>query len=170
MKLARIALVLGCCSAGGIVLSTIHPWGNPRTAVNSDAPLLETSDVPGGVRSILEEKCADCHSERTKYPIYTRVAPITWMIDRDVSKAREALNMSRWQNYSASDQISELTKVASEVHSGEMPPGRYLLLHPQARLSATDQQLVYDWAKAERKRLRVGLSSKSNSPEELKTR
>lgn len=163
MKLVRIVLMLGCSCAGSIVLSTIHPWGNPRMAVGPNAPLLESSDVPSPVQSILEAKCADCHSERTRYPVYTHLAPVSWMIDRDVQRAREALNMSRWQNYSSSDRINELTRIASEVHNDRMPPRRYLLLHPSAHLSLADQQLVYDWAKAERKRLRVGLTTESNN-------
>jgi hypothetical protein len=68
--------------------------------------------------------------------------------------ARQAFNMSQWRDYSAGDQISVLTKIASEVHNDQMPPQRYLLIHRQAHLSPEDRQLVYDWAKSERKRLR----------------
>lgn len=164
MKPAAIVLVLGCVSAGSIVLSTIHPWGNPRDSAGINAPLMENGQVPSDVQSILETKCGSCHSERTRYPIYSRLAPASWMLDRDIQMARGHFNMSRWRDYSAGDRISMLTKIASEVHNDQMPPRRYLLIHPQAHLSPAEQQLVYDWARSERKRIRAEFNESSAQP------
>lgn len=164
MKPATIVLVLGCLSVGSITLSTIHPWGNPRDTPGINASLMENSEMPNDVQSILETRCSDCHSERTRYPIYSRLAPISWMLDRDVQTARRHFNMSQWRDYSAADRIGILTKIASEVHNDQMPPRRYLLIHPQAHLSPSDQQLVYDWARSERKRLRAESGNNSAQP------
>ena len=164
MKPATIALALGCLSVGSIALSAIHPWGNPRETTGINPPLLENSEIPTEVHSILETKCGDCHSERTRYPVYSRLAPVSWMLDRDVQMARRALNMSRWRDYSTVDRISALTKIASEVHNDQMPPRRYLLIHPLAHLSPAEQQRVYDWARSERKRLRADSSNSSDQP------
>src|SRR4029077_9359982 len=98
MNLARIQLALGCTFALGIALSTVHPWGNPCAGIDPNAPLMGTSQVPGNVRMILETKCGDCHSEKTRYPIYAHFAPVSWMIDRDVHQGRSDLNMSQWQS------------------------------------------------------------------------
>ena len=141
------------------VLSTIHPWGNLR----ADAPsttLLDGSAVPPNVHAVLDQKCADCHSENTHWPAYSRIAPASWLIERDVHDGRTHLNLSEWQHYSAEDQVTLLNRIAAEVRSGQMPVKRYLVLHPQARLSAEEQQLVYDWAKAERKQIRKQLAAK----------
>ena len=149
----RRLLRLGVLIAGIIVLSTIHPWGNLRAAAPSTS-LLDGSAVPTNVRDVLEQKCADCHSENTHWPAYSRVAPASWLIERDVHDGRSHLNLSQWQHYSAEDQATLLNRIAAEVRSGQMPVKRYLVLHPQARLSPEEQQLVYDWAKAERKQIR----------------
>ena len=142
-----------------IVLSTIHPWNDLRAAASSTG-LLDGSNVPPNVRDVLENKCADCHSENTHWPIYSRVAPASWLIERDVHEGRSHLNLSQWQHYSAEDQATLLNRIAAEVRSGQMPPKRYLVLHPQARLSPEGQQLLYDWAKAERKQIRKQLAAK----------
>ena len=54
--------------------------------------------------------------------------------------------------------IDLLSRIASEVRSGQMPVRHYLILHPQARLSPAEQQLIYDWAKTERRQLRKQLA------------
>ena len=149
----NIALGVVIALALVIALSTIHPWGDLRAAAPSTA-LLDGSAVPPNVRHVLEAKCADCHSENTHWPAYSRVAPASWLIERDVHDGRSHLNLSQWQHYSAEDQATLLNRIAAEVRSGQMPVKRYLVLHPQARLSTDEQQLIYDWAKAERKQIR----------------
>ena len=148
-----IALGVVIALALVIVLSTIHPWGDLRAGSDSTA-LLEGSAVPPNVRQVLEQKCADCHSENTHWPAYSRVAPASWLIERDVHDGRSHLNLSEWQHYGAENQATLLNRIAAEVRSGQMPVKRYLVLHPHARLSPDEQQLIYDWAKAERKSIR----------------
>jgi hypothetical protein len=162
MERAKLELTLGCLFAASIALSTIHPLGNPRTGAQPGAPVLEGVDMPERVRTALESKCGDCHSQNTRYPLYSHLAPLSWMIDRDVHEGRESLDMSRWQLYNIQDRINELTRMASEVRSGQMPPRTYVMLHPKARLSPEEQKLLYDWAKSERKHLRGALSPGSD--------
>jgi cytochrome c len=170
MGRAELELTLGCLFAASIALSTIHPLGNPRTGIQPGAPVLEGTEVPERVRTILEAKCGDCHSKNTRYPLYSHLAPVTWMIDREVRDGRASLDMSRWQSYNIDDRINALTRMASEVHSKQMPPRTYVLLHPHERLSPEEQRLIYDWAKSERKHLRGALSPGSEqSPVDLRT-
>jgi cytochrome c len=157
MNLVKIELALGCMFAASIALSTVHPWGNPRSGIQPDAPLLQGSDVPDRVRSTLEVKCGDCHSEKTRYPFYSHLAPASWMIERDVHEGRSNLDLSLWQSYRDETRIYVLSRIASEVHSGQMPPGMYVVLHPRNRLSPQEEQLIYDWARSERKRIRQSL-------------
>jgi cytochrome c len=154
MNLAKIELTLGCLFALSIALSTIHPLGNPRAGAQPGAPLLNGTDVPDSVRTVLEAKCGNCHSEKTRYPLYSHLAPVSWIIDRDVREGRNSLDMSRWQTYSVENQINALSRIASEVHAGQMPPRMYVLLHPGAKLSSPEENLIYGWAKSERKSLR----------------
>lgn len=172
MNPARIAFAFCAAFAASIALSLVHPWGNPRSSVQPDAPLLEGSAVPEDVRHVLATKCADCHSESTHFPAYTRLAPASWLIERDVHEGRSHLDMSQWQHYSLESQADLLARIASEARSGQMPVKQYLILHPKARLSPQEQQLIYDWAKAERKRIRkqlAGQPGKSLADERIKT-
>jgi cytochrome c len=164
MSRAKIELVCGCLFAASIALATVHPWRNPRSGLERGASLLQGSNVPEDVRRALEKKCGDCHSANTHYPVYTRLAPVSWMIERDVHQGRSAFDMSRWQEYTHDNQIGLLTRIGSESRSGEMPLKPYLLLHPDNRLTPHEQQLIYDWTKAERRRIRQQFSGSPDKP------
>ena len=48
------------------------------------------------VISVLRRACYDCYSNETVWPWYSRVAPVSWVIARDVHEGRAALNFSTW--------------------------------------------------------------------------
>lgn len=164
MKLKKPACVLAGILITSIVLSAVHPFGNPRSSAHSGDLLLEGSQVPGDVRSTLQRKCGDCHSENTRYPLYSHLAPVSWVIDHDIVVGRERFDMSRWRLYGVEGQIDALTRMASEVHTGQMPPKNYVRVHPRSQLSPEEEQRVYEWAKSERRRLRQELSSNVVKP------
>jgi cytochrome c len=139
--------------ATSIALSFAHPWGDVRSS-SLGHPILEGADVPFEVRHVLETKCADCHSGNTNWPAYSRFAPVSWAIELDVHQGRTHLDLSQWQRYDRETRIDLLSKIGSEARSGEMPVKQYLLFHPHAKLSSSEQQLLYDWAKSERKLLK----------------
>jgi cytochrome c len=99
-------------------------------------------------------KCGDCHSDNTRWPLYSKVAPVSWLVEHDVHEGRATLNLSRWESYSVEMQASLLSRIASEARSGQMPLKQYVQLHPEMRLSGPEQQQIYDWARSERKRLK----------------
>ncbi len=130
-------------------LSLIHPWGNLRASAGAD--FLAAS--PQQVRATLAQKCGDCHSDRTQWPAYSRLAPVSWLVEHDVHEGREHLNFSSWEQYTLEARIDLLSKISSELRQRKMPLSKYLLLHPEARLSDAESKLIIDWAKAERRRL-----------------
>lgn len=79
-------------------------------------------------------------------------------MEHDVSEGRQQFNMSRWEEYSRESQIELLTRIGSEARSGEMPLKQYLFLHASAKLSGTEQQMIYEWARAEPKRVRSAIT------------
>jgi len=139
--------------ASCMAFSFVHPWGNVRS-VAPGRQILEGSAMPDDVRTVLEEKCADCHSNRTHWPAYSRLAPISWLTERDVQAGRSALNLSAWSGMDAQDRIAALAEIAAEVRSGEMPPKPYARMHA-AFVSEGDKQKIAAWSRAERKRLRT---------------
>ena len=83
-----------------IALSFIHPFGNPREVNTSSGHLLAGAQIPEPLRKLVERKCGNCHSDAVEWPLYSRVAPVSWLLERDVLEAREHMNLSRWNTYS----------------------------------------------------------------------
>jgi hypothetical protein len=115
--------------------------------VTSNPPV--THDVPSSpeVKAVLRRACYDCHSNETEWPWYGRVAPVSWLVARDVRKGRAELNFSTWDQYSTQQQVKQLKEAVKEVAEGEMPPWFYLPAHRDARLSAGDRALLRQWAR-----------------------
>jgi hypothetical protein len=88
-------------------------WDNPRT------------------QELTVRACFDCHSNETVWPWYSYIAPISWLIERDVKEGRRELNFSEWNK--AQEEAGE---AANTVRKGSMPPWYY----PWARLSSAERQ------------------------------
>jgi hypothetical protein len=114
--------------------------------VDTTNPPVETEvPAPAEVATILERSCYDCHSNRSRWPWYSRVAPVSWLVAHDVAEAREHLNFSEWNRLDAKDQAKALEEIWEEVEEGEMPLWFYLPLHPEARLSPGDLERLRGW-------------------------
>ena len=98
-------------------------------------PVLEGIAVPPGVREILRTSCYDCHSNETRWPWYSHLAPASWLVQYDVREARSHFNVSEWD---ADDPEGE--GAAGRVRRGEMPPWYYLPAHPEARLDPDEKE------------------------------
>jgi mono/diheme cytochrome c family protein len=80
--------------------------------------------------------CADCHSNQTVWPWYSNVAPMSWLVQRDVEQGRAVFNIS------TVDPGDEAEDAAETVIDGEMPPLQYMLAHPAARLNAAEREVL----------------------------
>lgn len=133
MKLAAGVLL---CSVVSIVGGTWHPWGDLHTVPPSNrSALLQGAGLPEKARAVLVTKCADCHSETTVWPAYTRFAPGSWLIERDVAEGRRHLDLSQWQQLSAARQEVLKQEIAQQAKRASMPPVQYRWLHPGAALT-----------------------------------
>lgn len=97
----------------------------------------------------------DCHSSEKRWPWYSYVAPVSWLVERDVRRGRDHMNFSEWQQYTLQKRQKLLADVASAVKNGEMPLTQYTLIHRQAKLSEAERDLMYQWARRERPRFRA---------------
>ena len=120
---------------------------------------VRTAGVPisvclnGGVHP--KRSCQNCHSEKTEWPWYSYVAPMSWMIENDVQRGRSHMNLSRWNGYNPEQQQEILSKMSVLVRNRAMPLPRYLLLHPGSKLSDAEIAYLYQWTRTERKRLKA---------------
>ena len=136
----------------------VHPLPH-EISDRASTPLLPGADIPPSVAGVLANACVNCHSEKTQWPWYSRVAPVSWLVENDVKHAREHLNLSRWDDLQQVDQRMLLTAIATVIENHEMPPHRYAVIHPEAKLSADDAVRVIEWTRAERRRLRASPSN-----------
>ena len=124
-------------------LGFVHPFGNPRVEPATGlGTLLQGAKMPADAKAVLVTKCADCHSNETRWPVYARIAPGSWLIERDIVEARKKLDLSRWEEIPAEKQQVLTAKILEEAKSGDMPPLQYLALHWDAKLSKADVQAL----------------------------
>ena len=112
------------------VAAQLVPYG--RDHDNPPVVAEPAWDTPT-TRELARRACFDCHSNETSWPWYSNIAPLSWLIQRDVDEGRDELNWSEWGPDEDGDEGAET------VLEGSMPPDAYSLLHPEARL--TDQEI-----------------------------
>ena len=95
------------------------PWDSPRTL------------------ALARAACFDCHSNETDPYWFEEIAPVSWLITRDVNAGREELNFSECEPHKSEDGDD----AAESVLEREMPPGLYtaLWLHPEAELTDAER-------------------------------
>jgi len=130
-------------------LAGLHPFGDPqRNLEQPRAALLQSVPLTDPARHILITGCADCHSNSTRWPIYSRMAPVSWLIDRDVVEGRRHLNLSTWKALPP-DQLQALeAEIAQQTKKGAMPPLPWRLLHWQAAPGPQDRAVLSQLAPA----------------------
>lgn len=113
-------------------------------------------EIPPPIWAILQRSCHNCHSNETRWPWYSWVAPVSWKVGEDVGKARKIMNFSEW-----SEQAGQKLELAagllaascSDVTVGRMPLREYTLVHTRAQLSPEDVKSFCRWTRAEGGRL-----------------
>jgi len=93
-------------------------WDSPRT------------------RELFFRSCRDCHSNETRWPAYSKIAPASWLVQSDVDEGRAELNVSEWNQGLGNVGL----KAAKKIKEGEMPPWFYLPAHPDARLTDAEKE------------------------------
>jgi cytochrome c len=147
----RLKVSLLCAAvilASSLATARIHPFGDAGlySAAGAQTRGLNNMMVSPDVRAILVEKCADCHSNQPRVPFYGRLAPISWLMEHDIVQARNAMNLSRWESYSAEQQQTLVAKMVQEAKSQRMPPVQYRLIHWNARVNGADMAALTHWA------------------------
>jgi len=135
-----------------LLAQLIRPsMANP--AVDETKTLYAAEPVPANVRAILDRSCIDCHTNRTSWPWYSQIAPVSWWLADHVKDARKELNFDVWGGYTPRRAARKLEEICEQVKKGEMPLESYLPLHPKAKLSDEDRPALCQWSNAFRARI-----------------
>ncbi|NOX84784.1 MAG: heme-binding domain-containing protein [Chlorobi bacterium] len=121
------------------------PSGRPEVKKDNPKDLLANNIVPDEIANMLKTSCYDCHSNETVYPWYAYVAPVSWLVSRDIRKGHEKLNFSEWENLNKIKKAEHLDSMSDELESEEMPLPIYLLMHSNAKLTPEQRQTLIDW-------------------------
>jgi len=134
MKKALLALI------ALFILIQFIPYGKNHTNPTVMAEPKWDSNI---TKEIFMKTCGDCHSNETKYPWYSSIAPVSWAMTHHIEEGREHFNVSMWgqQKKNHGDEAVE------EIEEGEMPLKTYLLAHPEARLSEHEKNLLIEGLK-----------------------
>ena len=124
-----------------LVAMQFVPIARTNPPVESDVP------VAAELKAILRRACYDCHSNETRWPWYSRVAPVSWLLANDVKECRREVNFSVWNQYTENRRARKLKEIVEQLEGNKMPQWYYVLVHPEAKLSASDKEMIINWAK-----------------------
>jgi len=103
------------------------------------------------VMKILKRSCYDCHSNETKWSIYSDIAPLSFEVLSHVNVGREAINFSEYKKIDKEIKIKRLKRSIQTVKNGMMPLSSYLMFHDEAKLTKADKELLVKWFEAQLK-------------------
>jgi hypothetical protein len=153
-KIWRVVRWLLLIGAGLFAIAQVVRPAKTNPASEQSLALESHLQVDPRVAQILDRSCSDCHSNKTRWPWYSHVAPVSWFVIDHVNHGRSHLNFSEWGRYDKNEQRDLLGKTCLEVKSGAMPLSSYTPLHPGSELSGEDVTAICIWTNREITRLR----------------
>jgi hypothetical protein len=149
-KLEIAAMVL----LGLLILAQFYYPAHTNPANSLEQSIHAHLDVPAPVAAIFDRACRDCHSNQTRWPWYSHVAPVSWWLVDHVNHGRSHLNLSDWSRVKPDDRRELFDTICEEVTAGAMPLPSYLWMHGNARLWPHDVRTLCDWTRAHSSSLR----------------
>jgi hypothetical protein len=119
--------------------------------LDRDNPAADPSSeikLEGEVKMIVQTACYDCHSNNTRWPWYSYVAPASWLVTHDVHEARDELNFSLWNTYSQKRINRKFQEIVEEIEEEEMPMPIYIIMHSEADIDQEQRTVLINWAKS----------------------
>ena len=139
LKIIGILMTAVLMVVAGVLLIQLIPYGHNH---NNPPVTQEPNWNNQSTRALARRACMDCHSNETIWPWTSNIAPLSWLIQLDVDRGRRRLNFSTWQ--ASSNTSNTANRIAENISNGEMPPFQYIIIHPEAILSAQEKQQLID--------------------------
>jgi hypothetical protein len=127
-----LRIVLGLLVVFIAIQFVPYGWKHSNPPVIQDAPWPNAESA-----AIARTSCYSCHSNETDWPIYTYVAPMSWLARKDVDEGRDKLNFSNWPEFS-----DEADDAVDTIENGSMPLSQYTLIHGDATLTDAEKQIL----------------------------
>jgi len=127
-----------------IVIQFIRPKKN--NSGEQPAYIGNVYNVPADVKVILDKACNDCHSNKTKYPWYSKIQPVSWWLNGHIRDGKKHLNFDEYTNRNLRYQYHKLEETAEEVKENHMPLSSYTWIHKDAILTEAEKNIFIAWA------------------------
>ncbi len=111
----------------------------------TNPPVKGDIGAPQEVKTILKKSCYDCHSNETKWPWYSNVAPVSWFVTDDVNSGRRHLNFSAWETYNDVRKEKKMKEIWDEISQDDMPMKAYTYMHPGTELDLNEKGIIKKW-------------------------
>jgi hypothetical protein len=137
--------ILWSATIAFIVAQFVRPdRSNPAVGGDLSAPPV--------VKDALQRACYDCHSNQTRWPWYSGLAPLSWWIHHEVEGGRRRMNFSSWTDYTSDPgtEDQKLDETTRLIASDAMPPWYYRAMHPGARLTSAERDAITRWIAGEK--------------------
>src|SRR5882762_10459688 len=121
-KIFRWILIIVVCAV--VAIQFIRP-ARTNPAVDPTQTIESRLQVSPQAQAIFDRSCNDCHSNKTRWPWYSNVAPVSWFVIGHVNDGRSAMNLSEWGHYDKDKQSHRLRDMCEQVQDGQMPLNTY---------------------------------------------
>src|ERR1043166_8096951 len=115
LKQAAVVFVVVLLAAQLIRPERANPPIDPSHTIQAQV------GTASGLVAVLDRGCGDCHSNRTVWPWFPQVAPLSWLMAYGVKQGRQAVNFSEWTAYEPHRQRELLGPSCQDVSHGKMP-------------------------------------------------
>lgn len=129
--------------AGGLSIAQFFTTERVNSIASGDIA------APPEIESTLRRACYDCHSNETRWPWYSGVAPVSWIFGSEVERGRKQINFSEWGSYYPATRRRKLQWTSRAIRAEAMPPWSYRLMHPDSRLTERDRAMLEQWIESQ---------------------
>ena len=141
MRKAFLSILVGL-----ILIQFIRPEKNDSGDFTKD--YTSVMQVPDEVKDIIKTSCYDCHSNKTKYPWYSEIAPVSWFLAHHINEGKEHLNFSEWALYNKDQKGHVINDLEEYLEEQKMPLKSYLWIHKEARLTQEQYEILLAWVES----------------------
>ena len=135
------------------IIIQFFPIDKTNPITNEGMDFLKIKNTPEPIAKLIRNSCYDCHSNETKYPFYSNIQPVAWLLKNHIDEGRKELNFSTFATYDPKRQAHKLEEAAEYVEQKNMPLESYTLGHSDAKLSDEQRKQLVDYFRMVQKQI-----------------
>ena len=135
------------------IIIQFFPINKSNPITNEGMDFLKIKNTPEPIAKLIRNSCYDCHSNETKYPLYSNIQPVAWLLKNHIDEGRKELNFSTFATYEPKRQAQKLEEAAEYVEQKKMPLESYTLGHSDAKLSDEQRKQLVNYFRMVQKQI-----------------